>query len=67
MAALQRDFDYQPVYPWGAVLRLLELLLTSTLVALFLLALRRRARTSDLYRVKVGRALLPVLTCLLSY
>jgi len=44
VAAFQRDFAYEPSYPWGRLLALLEALLTSTLVALFLLALRRQFR-----------------------
>jgi hypothetical protein len=44
IAALQRDFAYEPSYPWGRLLALLELLLTSTLIALFLLAVRRQFR-----------------------
>jgi hypothetical protein len=42
VAAFQRDLAYEPSYPWGRLLALLELLLTSTLIALFLLALRRQ-------------------------
>jgi hypothetical protein len=42
VAALQRDLTYQPSYPWGRLLALIELLLTSTLAALFLLAVRRQ-------------------------
>ena len=44
VAAFQRDLAYEPTYPWGRVLALLELLLTSTLIALFLLAVRRQFR-----------------------
>jgi hypothetical protein len=44
VAAFQKDIRYEPTYPWGAALALIELLLTSTLVALFLLALRRQFR-----------------------
>jgi uncharacterized protein YjbI with pentapeptide repeats len=44
VAAFQRDLAYEPSYPWGRVLALLELLLTSTLIALFLLAVRREFR-----------------------
>lgn len=44
VAALQRDLTYEPIYPWGRLLALFELLLTSTLIALFLLAIRRQFR-----------------------
>jgi uncharacterized protein YjbI with pentapeptide repeats len=44
VAAFQRDLAYEPAYPWGRLLALLELLLTSTLIALFLLAVRRQFR-----------------------
>jgi hypothetical protein len=44
VAAFQRDLAYEPSYPWGRLLALLELLLTSTLIALFLLAVRRQFR-----------------------
>lgn len=44
VAAFQRDLAYEPTYPWGRLLRLLELMLTSTLLALFLLAVRRQFR-----------------------
>ena len=43
-AAFQRNPEYTPVYPWGRVLAILETLLTSTLFALFLLAIRRQFR-----------------------
>ncbi|MBI3894724.1 MAG: pentapeptide repeat-containing protein [Acidobacteria bacterium] len=42
--AFQREFEYAPAYPWGWLLRLLQLLLSSTLIALFLLAVRRQFR-----------------------
>ena len=42
VAGLQKELKYAPSYPWGRALALLELLLTSTLIALFLLALRRQ-------------------------
>jgi hypothetical protein len=35
---------YEPSYPWGRLLALFEVLLTSTLIALFLLAVRRQFR-----------------------
>ena len=44
IAAFQRDLAFEPSYPWGRLLALLELLLTSTLIALFLLAVRRQFR-----------------------
>jgi hypothetical protein len=40
----QRDLVYEPAYPWGRVLAVLEIALTSTLFALFLLAVRRQFR-----------------------
>jgi hypothetical protein len=40
----QRDLVYEPVYPWGRVLAVMEMTLTSTLFALFLLAVRRQFR-----------------------
>jgi hypothetical protein len=40
----QRDLVYEPAYPWGRVLEVLEMTLTSTLFALFLLAVRRQFR-----------------------
>ena len=42
VAAFQKDLTYQPSYPWRRLLALIEVLLTSTLVALFLLAVRRQ-------------------------
>jgi hypothetical protein len=44
VAAFQRDLAYEPSYPWGRLLALLELLLTSALIGLFLLAVRRQFR-----------------------
>jgi hypothetical protein len=44
VAAFQRDLAYEPSYPWGRLFALFELLLTSTLIALFLLAVRRQFR-----------------------
>jgi hypothetical protein len=41
-ATFQRSPEYVPAYPWGRVLAILEALLTSTLFALFLLAIRRQ-------------------------
>ncbi|OFW31426.1 MAG: hypothetical protein A3J28_07195 [Acidobacteria bacterium RIFCSPLOWO2_12_FULL_60_22] len=43
--ALQREVEYQPVYPWGRpLLTVFELVLSYTLIALFLLAVRRQFR-----------------------
>lgn len=42
VAGFQKELKYEPSYPWGRGLALLELLLTSTLIALFLLAVRRQ-------------------------
>jgi uncharacterized protein YjbI with pentapeptide repeats len=44
VAGFQKELKYEPSYPWGRALALLELLLTSTLIALFLLAIRRQFR-----------------------
>jgi uncharacterized protein YjbI with pentapeptide repeats len=44
VAAYQRDKEYEPKYPLGHIVALLETFLTSTLFALFLLALRRQFR-----------------------
>jgi hypothetical protein len=44
VAAFQRELAYEPTYPWGRLLALIELVLTSTLIALFLLAVRRQFR-----------------------
>jgi len=44
IAAFQKEPAYQPVYPRGRLLTLTETLLTSTLAALFFLALRRQFR-----------------------
>ena len=41
-ATFQRNPEYTPAYPWGRLLAILETLLTSTLFALFLLAIRRQ-------------------------
>jgi len=43
-ALLQRQSAYEPAGPWGWALSRLELILTSTLFALFLLAVRRQFR-----------------------
>lgn len=42
VATFQKGAEYCPVYPWGRVLSIIETLLTSTLFALFLLAIRRK-------------------------
>ncbi len=44
VAAFQRDLAYEPTYPWGRLLAIVEIVLTSTLLALFLLAVRRQFR-----------------------
>jgi hypothetical protein len=44
VAAFQRNNEYAPTYPYGHLLALAEMLVTSTLIALFLLALRRQFR-----------------------
>ena len=43
-ATFQRNAEYAPAYPWGRVLAIVETLLTSSLFALFLLAIRRQFR-----------------------
>jgi hypothetical protein len=43
-ATFQKGAEYAPAYPWGRALAILETLLTSSLFALFLLALRRQFR-----------------------
>jgi uncharacterized protein YjbI with pentapeptide repeats len=42
IAGFQKELKYEPSYPWGRALALLEFLLTSTFVALLLLAIRRQ-------------------------
>jgi uncharacterized protein YjbI with pentapeptide repeats len=44
VAAFQKDLIYEPSYPWGRLFALVEALLTSTLGALCLLAIRRQFR-----------------------
>jgi len=44
VAFFQKDLVYEPVYLWGRVMAVSEQALTSTLFALFLLAVRRRFR-----------------------
>jgi len=43
-ATFQKNAEYAPAYPWGRVLAVFENLLTSSLFALFLLAIRRQFR-----------------------
>jgi hypothetical protein len=43
-ATFQRTPEYTPVFPWGRVVAIFETLLTSSLFALFLLAIRRQFR-----------------------
>jgi hypothetical protein len=42
VAGFQRELRYTPGYPWGRMLALVELLLTTTLAGLFALAVRRK-------------------------
>ncbi len=42
VAAFQKDLVFEPSYPLGRIVALVELALTSTFIALFLLAVRRR-------------------------
>jgi uncharacterized protein YjbI with pentapeptide repeats len=42
VAGFQKELKYEPSYPWGRAFALLEQLFTSTLIALFLLAVRRQ-------------------------
>ena len=44
VAGFQKSPEYVPAYPWGRVLGIAETVLTSTLFALFLLAIRRQFR-----------------------
>jgi hypothetical protein len=44
VATFQRDRTYEPVYPWGRLLFLIEILLVPTLFGLFLLAVQRQFR-----------------------
>jgi uncharacterized protein YjbI with pentapeptide repeats len=44
VAAFQKERAFEPVYPWGRVLALVEMLFTSTFFALLVLALRRQFR-----------------------
>jgi len=44
IAAFQRDLAYEPCYPWGTLLATVETVITSTLLALFLLAVKRQFR-----------------------
>ena len=46
VAGFQRELRYAPNYPWGRMLALLELPLTTTLGGLFLLAIRRQFKRS---------------------
>ncbi|HTX77845.1 MAG TPA: hypothetical protein VMD29_16675, partial [Terracidiphilus sp.] len=46
VAGFQRELRYTPSYPWGRMLALFELLLTTTLGGLFLLAIRRHFKRS---------------------
>ena len=44
VAAFQRDLIYEPCYPWGRLFATFEAVITSTLLVLFLLALKRQFR-----------------------
>ena len=44
ITAFQKERLYEPDYPWGGLLVVLQTLLTSTLLALFALAVRRQFR-----------------------
>jgi hypothetical protein len=44
VATFQRNPEYAPAHPWGRVVAIVETLLTSSLFALFLLAIRRQFR-----------------------
>jgi uncharacterized protein YjbI with pentapeptide repeats len=44
VAAFQRDLAYEPCYPWGRLFATVETVITSTLLALFLLAVKRQFR-----------------------
>jgi uncharacterized protein YjbI with pentapeptide repeats len=46
VAGFQRELRYVPSYPWGRMLALFELVLTTTLGGLFLLAIRRQFKRS---------------------
>jgi uncharacterized protein YjbI with pentapeptide repeats len=46
VAGFQRELRYAPGYPWGRMWALFELLLTTTLGGLFLLAIRRQFKRS---------------------
>jgi hypothetical protein len=46
VAGFQRELRYAPLYPWGRLLALAELLLTTTLAGLFALAIRRQFKRS---------------------
>jgi hypothetical protein len=46
VAGFQRELRYVPSYPLGRILALVELLLTTTLGGLFLLAIRRQFKRS---------------------
>jgi uncharacterized protein YjbI with pentapeptide repeats len=46
VAGFQRELRFAPSYPWGRMLALLELLLTTTMGGLLLLAIRRQFKRS---------------------
>jgi len=46
VAGFQKELRYMPSYPWGRMMALLEILLTTTLAGLFALAIRRQFKRS---------------------
>ncbi|MDR3793092.1 MAG: pentapeptide repeat-containing protein [Terracidiphilus sp.] len=46
VAGFQKELRYMPGYPWGRLLALFEILLTTTLAGLFALAIRRQFKRS---------------------
>jgi hypothetical protein len=46
VAGFQKELRYMPSYPWGRLLALFEILLTTTLAGLFALAIRRQFKRS---------------------
>ncbi len=44
ISALQKELVYEPIYLWGRLLALVQILLTSSLFALLVLALPRQFR-----------------------
>jgi uncharacterized protein YjbI with pentapeptide repeats len=46
VAGFQKELRYMPCYPWGRMMALAEMLLTTTLAGLFALAIRRQFKRS---------------------